>query len=280
MELIKESFTLNLYIMKLFGLYPPDNYKLLYKIHSIFLYVIFILPIPCLGCFYLLVDDSISLAVVADNAFLLAEMGCYIIKFLPFITNSKQIKTCINYIEKTQSCITTANEKKINDVCIKTCRRITKIFLMSVTAGVTSWSVKPLLLKTAKLPMDLWLPYKTTETFNFLVTYMYLVVAVAYAAFCSGVTNPLIAGLACLASGQLNIVKDSFQNQTKINARFIKSVIKHHYKILKFVREYQRCFSLVVFSQFAGSVLVICVSCLQIIMVSNKSIYTINNMFF
>lgn len=267
MELIEKSFALNLFIMKLFGLYPPDNYTLLYKIHSVFLYFFFILPIPCLGCFYLLVDDNVSLAVVADNAFLLAEMGCYIIKFLPFITKSEQIKNCINYIEKIQSCITVADEEKIHETCIITCRKITKIFLMSVTAGVTSWSVKPLLLKTAKLPMDLWLPYKTTGTFNFLVTYVYLVTAVAYAAFCSGVTNPLIAGLACLAAGQLKILKNNFKKQSNVNGKFIKSVINHHYKILKFVKEYQCCFSLVVFSQFAGSVLVICVSCLQIIMV-------------
>ncbi|RZB40831.1 7tm 6 domain containing protein, partial [Asbolus verrucosus] len=103
-----------------------------------------------------------------------------------------------------------------------------------------------------------------------------------------GVIDPLIAGLAYNATTQIKILKDNLQflseyadeeilknpktspteqtcitkNETIYNK--IRQSVDHHDAILNFVKEYEKCFSLVVFSQFAASVFVICFCCLQL----------------
>ncbi|XP_068909659.1 odorant receptor Or1-like [Tenebrio molitor] len=141
-----------------------------------------------------------------------AEMGCYIAKFLPFIVNGDQIKECIHYFDSPFFTVFGDAQKKILNDCKKICKRITTIFLVSVTVGLASWAVKPLFWKNYRLPIDVWFPFDPTSRLTiYSLIYTYLVIG-------------------------------------------------------NFVRNYEGCFSLVVFSQFVGSVIVICVSCLQLTM--------------
>ncbi|XP_063912188.1 odorant receptor 45b-like [Zophobas morio] len=56
------------------------------------------------------------------------------------------------------------------------------------------------------------------------------------------------------------------KNLTKqeIIIELVKKCISHHDEILKFVTEFEDCFSVVLFSQMAGTMFVICFSCLQL----------------
>ncbi|RZC35895.1 uncharacterized protein BDFB_003881 [Asbolus verrucosus] len=288
--IVKESFSVNLRVMRAFGLYPPKKHKCLYKLHGFFMYGLFIVSIVLLGCLYLLLEENIDIVQVADNAFLISEMGCYIIKLLPFINNGDQIKRCIHYFESPFFRVSSDKQKKIIDDCNRTCRKISSIFLIFVTCAVTSWAIKPFFWKHYRLPVDVWLPFDATSSPHiYYPVYSFLVLGVAYAAFSSGAIDPLIAGLACQATGQLQVLKDNLQylndyvdeeisskthlhceervTRSRIMYNKIKQCVDHHDAILNFVKEYEESFSLSVFSQFLGSIFVICVSCLQLSMV-------------
>jgi hypothetical protein len=174
---IEQSFYINLIVRRAFGLYPPDKHKYFYKLHAFLMYFAFIIPVPLFGCLYLLLDDNVDLTKVAENAFLLAEMGCYIAKFLPFIVNGDQIKECIHYFDSPFFTVFGDAQKKILNDCKKTCKRITTIFLVSVTGALSSWAVKPLFWKDYRLPIDVWFPLDPTSRLTiYSLIYTYLVI--------------------------------------------------------------------------------------------------------
>ena len=70
-----------------------------------------------------------------------------------------------------------------------------------------------------------------------MVNFFCGILEVSYAAFSSGVTDPLIAGLACQATGQLKVLKYNLQNLAKSANVYdsIKFCVDHHNAILKLV---------------------------------------------
>ncbi|RZB41587.1 7tm 6 domain containing protein, partial [Asbolus verrucosus] len=106
-------------------------------------------------------------------------------------------------------------------------------------------------------------------------------------ALSSGVIDPLLAGLVSHATNQIKVLQNNLQyldehaeekivnNSAKSTAekKLLKAVIisdkvrlcvSHHNAILDFVQVYEDTYSATVFVQFAASVLVICISCLQL----------------
>ena len=69
-----------------------------------------------------------------------------------------------------------------------------------------------------------------------MVNFFCGILEVSYAAFSSGVTDPLIAGLACQATGQLKVLKHNLQNLAKSANVYdsIKFCVDHHNAILKY----------------------------------------------
>ncbi|XP_068910308.1 odorant receptor Or1-like [Tenebrio molitor] len=287
-SVIEESFKVNLWGMKIFGLYPPDKHKGLYKVGTYIMYLLFIVPVPILESLNLFLQENLSFRQFADNAFLIAELGCFIPKFWPFVINGERIKRCIHYFDSPKFAVKRPEHEEIIQKCIKMCRNTTALFLASVTAGFISWSSRPISWKNHIFPTDLWLPFdpQTAPKSYICCVYTYLVLAVGYGAFTSGAVDPLIAGLAYQATSQIKILKDTLQHlgkyadkelATKYEANSsekgkvlhakIKNCVDHHSAILIFVKEYEECFSQVAFSQFVGGVMVLCVSCLQLTIV-------------
>nr|XP_015839893.1 PREDICTED: odorant receptor Or1-like [Tribolium castaneum] len=148
------------------------------------------------------------------------------------------------------------------------------------------WAVTPIAKGISKLPVEMWLPYDVNkDDKTYYLTYLFVVTGTANGAIASGVIDPLIAGLACQATGQLRILKNNLQYlwenvdkeisdsekdnalREKIMYDKIRSCILHHNSILNYVELFEDTYSSVVFTQFTASVLVICNACLQISMV-------------
>lgn len=75
------------------------------------------------------------------------------------------------------------------------------------------------------------------STKPFLVTINFRISGVSYAALSSGVTDPLIAGLACQCTGQLKILKYNLQNLDERGERIyekIRKCVDHHTAIIKY----------------------------------------------
>ncbi|RZB40832.1 7tm 6 domain containing protein, partial [Asbolus verrucosus] len=248
MSVIEESFGINLRVMKACCLYPPLTHGRWYKIKAYLMHLCFVMPVPTLGILYLLLKEDLDMERVNYNAGFLAQTTCFTTKLLPFIKEGHRIRKCIDYFNSSSFAVLNEKQKKIMDQCVKVCRRNTFIFLICVGGGVTSWATKPFFWE-----------------------------GVYFASVATGVIDPLIAGLAYHATSQIKILKDNLQHLSKyteegmskrnnmspsqrasIKAMImygkIRQSINHHNAILEFVKEYEDCFSSVVFSQFAASV--------------------------
>jgi hypothetical protein len=179
-SLIVQSFKVNLWGMKIFGLYPPDKYKHLYQVGTYIMYLLFIIPVPILECLNLVVQENLSFRHFADNAFLIAELGCYIPKFWPFVINGERTKRCIHYFDSPKFAVKRNEHEEIIQECIKTCRNTTALFLVSVTAGFISWSSRPISWKDHIFPTELWLPFdpRTAPKSYICGVYIYLVLGI------------------------------------------------------------------------------------------------------
>ncbi|XP_044259237.1 odorant receptor Or1-like [Tribolium madens] len=287
-SLAEQSFKINFRILKVTALYPPTKNKQLNQVLAYVMYLLFVVPVPILQVLNLLLQEKITFMQIIDNAFMIAELGCLIPKFWPFVHNNDCLVKCIHYFDSPVFEVRKNRHKELLQNCIKVCRAITIFFVVAVSSGFTSWSSRPISWENHIFPTDLWLPYDpkvAPKLYNFLV-YAYIVVAVGYSAYNNATIDPLISGLSYQATTQIKILKDNLQhlgedtedeynNQSVINrlpkseimyAKIVKCV-KHHNLILDFVKEYQYCFAQCAFSQIAGSVVVLCVSCLQLTIV-------------
>ncbi|KAJ3666963.1 hypothetical protein Zmor_002379 [Zophobas morio] len=256
--------------MKLFGLYPPEKPTRLFRIRSYLLYFVILIPVPALGALYIFLEEDQTR--IGDNGFVVAETACVIIKLMPFVVNGSQMKRCIHYLEDSSFEVAPDN-RKILEKSIYICRRNSKVFIVSIVVGNISFNLKPFLGEGRILPVDVWFPCSPTEnTKIYCIIFLMLSLGIGYMSLSNAAIDPLIGGLCCLASGHLQVLKNNLQNLHTKSAesssdtmkRNIKKCVKYHSAILSFIKEYERCFSSIVFSQFLASVVVVCFCCLQL----------------
>nr|XP_015840912.1 PREDICTED: odorant receptor Or1-like isoform X3 [Tribolium castaneum] len=288
--LVKKSFRVNLLVMQILGFYPPQKYKILYKTYAYVVYCAFTILIPVLAALNLLLGEDVDLEQISDNAFLVCQTGCFIIKFLPFVNNVAKIRNSLFMIECPLFHIYTKSQEYIIDECVATCRRNCRLFLTFCIITLINWSISPFFLPGNALPVEIWSPFehKASRKFYFW-SFVYVVAGVGNGAISSGVIDPLLAGLISHATSQLKLLKNnlqfldehaeekiaslniSFTERGTVKADFIYQQIKlcvnHHIAITEFVNVYENTYSSVAFIQFAASVVVICISCLRLSMV-------------
>ncbi|XP_063911601.1 putative odorant receptor 92a [Zophobas morio] len=209
------------------------------------------------------------------------QTTCFITKFLPFLLDGQRMKNCIFYLENAAFQTSRNNHTTIINECIGICRRNSLVFFAGSVVAASVWATKPLLWKRRDFPVNVWLPFDAkANIFIFSFTYLIIALGPFIAGLLTGVVDPLIAGLIYHATSQIKILKDNLQNLSdcakhKVNSakdatkeevmiEALKKCITHHDEILRFLKEFEDCFSLVLFSQIAGAIFVICFCCVQI----------------
>jgi hypothetical protein len=174
--LVRKTFALNLRVLQFFGLYPSRNYKTLYKTYAYIFYFIFIVPPPILTSLYFVFGENVDLALVAQNAFAIAETGCFVFKLLQFIKNAEKIRKCIYMMENSIFLTYTQAQEHIIDEYISVCTRNSYFFLFFCILTAVSWAIVPLFGKEYKLPIDIWLPYDITSGGrSYILSYIFIV---------------------------------------------------------------------------------------------------------
>ncbi|KAJ3643965.1 hypothetical protein Zmor_026645 [Zophobas morio] len=283
--IITQSFQFNLFVLKAFYLYPPEKQTYLYKIRTLILYVLCVVAVPTISIINLISSEDLNVERANYNAAFLVQATSFITKFLPFVIHGQKIKKCITYFESFKT--DKENHQMILNDCIRICRRNTFGFFVCVVGGGISWVSKPFFWKDRSFPIDVWLPFDaTTNNFVYFCVYLFVATGPLVSSLITGVTDPLIAGLAYHATTQMKILKHNLRNLgeilqvgstesniQKIIYNEIKKCIDHHETILKFVKDYEDCFSWVVFSQISASVFVVCFCCLQLSKVETLDYY-------
>lgn len=188
-DLVSRSIGINIMGLRIFGLYPPDchKYKNIYKIHTYTMYITCIVSVPLLGALNLLLSPNLSLKQIADNAFLIAELGCFIPKLWPFVRHAERLKNCINFFQSPVFSVTRTEHQRIENECVQMCKRATAIFFLCVCFGFASWSSRPISWAGHTFPTEIWLPFdpKNAPKSYIATVYLYLVIGTFISALIS-----------------------------------------------------------------------------------------------
>jgi hypothetical protein len=137
--------------------------------------------VPFLTILNFIVEEHLDILQLNNTATFLSETICWIIKLLPFLVNGQRIKKCINYFGDsyftTLLCGDTDRKNIINN-CIQVCRRNSLIFLTGVIGGLASFIIKPLFLNSQRLPLNMWLPFRTSENWIYIAVYLFLAIGI------------------------------------------------------------------------------------------------------
>lgn len=172
----EKSFKVNLWIMKLFYLYPPESYSLSFRVQAWLFYLFLVLLIPTLTLVNLFCKNNFNENSLQINLVFVVQSFGYIIMYLPFLLNGKKLKTCIDFCNL--SCLNNlkTNQKITITECVKSCQLNTSMYLVFCTGAVAVWGARPLALEGRHFPVDVWLPFKAEENVGvFYVTFLYIV---------------------------------------------------------------------------------------------------------
>jgi hypothetical protein len=137
--------------------------------------------VPSLTILNFIVEEHLDILQLNNTATFLSETICWIIKLLPFLTNGQRIKKCINYFGdtyfKAMLCGDTERKNIINN-SIEVCRRNSLVFLVGVIGGLASFIIKPLFLNSQRLPLNMWLPFRTSENWIYIAVYLFLAIGI------------------------------------------------------------------------------------------------------
>ncbi|KAJ3666978.1 hypothetical protein Zmor_002392 [Zophobas morio] len=269
------SFSLNIRLLKIIGVYPSDNYKTVHKIYGYVLYIVAIVPVAVCGLLHF--TCTADLTKFKNNDFVMIGIIFYPIKFFPCLIHRNKIKHCIHYYDHFDYNFLTHDHQKIIEECISTCRRNSKIFVIGCAAAVTGF-IGQTLMNLEQLSLDIWLPKFVLEKPVYFYCAQFLIVtSTIYSGFFCGSIDPLMGELCYHATTQIRIVKEILQHfdqqrsvlknlEAKSRGIFmeIKKCVRHHQTIQNFVQEFQDCFSMVIFTQFVASSFVMAFVCFQL----------------
>ncbi|XP_063913043.1 odorant receptor Or1-like [Zophobas morio] len=280
---ITESFSIVITIYRFLGLYPTRNQS---KLRKIWVYGLYFSQVTTTILLFVnfVVEGHSDPATTNQMGIFFSEAVASCLKSVPFLRNGHRIKSCINYFGDPEFETKSNEEKKIVDECVGICRRNVKIYFVAVLVTVICWSSVPLFQKVRRLPIDVWLPYDLQNPVLYFLSYTFLLAVGMYLGFVGQMMGPLIGGLAYHATCQLKILKHNLRNLIQYsehysNAEFesvfgrVKRSIIQHNKILKFISDFENCFSFCVFCELAASMFGLCFSCVGLTMVSLASMY-------
>lgn len=177
MKIVLKTFKFHLTVLRLVGMYPPTQHKTLYKIFAYFMYFFFIVPVPVCGGMHLFQQQDLNINEIANNAFLVCELGCFIVKMLPFMNNGDEIRRCIYTMECPIFSACSEKQAAVIHEFSRISKRIYKVYVSLCMISVAFWAIKPMFFEETRLPLDIWLPYTDPlrNTKIYVVSYIMLV---------------------------------------------------------------------------------------------------------
>lgn len=161
--LIEQSFKFNLWILKLFYLYPDQNYSFFFKLKACLLHLLLVVPTPVLAILHLLLNNNWDINRVKYNAPFLAQAIGFVFKFMPFVYNSNQLKQCILLCNGSFLSEVEQHQTIILNKCIQSCKTNTRLFCTFCVGALCTWTTKPIVWKGRNFPVDIWLPFDAKQ---------------------------------------------------------------------------------------------------------------------
>ncbi|KAJ3664418.1 hypothetical protein Zmor_008591 [Zophobas morio] len=269
----KESFVIIRRIMQIIRWYPPEKKSTLYLAEGYTIHFLLLVLVTSLVAVEMYLEKGYDDLV---QVMYLCETICYSIKVLPFLNGNDRIKKCISFFDGEEFRPRDYIEEEILNQSVFLCQVMSKFYIVSIICAEIAYAFPALLADKFELPIPIWLPYSaTSNSLIYGATYLYLVIAVVYSGFATSLLDPLIGGLTFQAVSRLKILKHRIQNPENVAEHTsnkillpsdiyqeLASCIELHNAILKFVNEYEECFSWSIFNQLVATTYVLCFICI------------------
>lgn len=178
LTLTEFCFGMNLKIIKFIGYYPPQKYRVLYKIYSYVVYFVIVIPIPTLMIVFLLTQKELDMETISNSAFPICELGSFIFRLPRFILDCDKIHKSISLVELPIFLTYSKNQELIIiKKCIFRYHRYIKVYLGFCIAAWICWTIAPLFANKYILPVNIWVPVDISQGgIPYICFYVYLVI--------------------------------------------------------------------------------------------------------
>ncbi|KAJ8943735.1 hypothetical protein NQ318_007183 [Aromia moschata] len=96
----EKSFSGNVKLLKLFGLYPYSSCPKIYPFYAYTFYVLFTCPTPILCIVNLFFLEEKTLQRIVDTFFMITQIGILIVKLLPFKNNPEGVSASMEWLNR------------------------------------------------------------------------------------------------------------------------------------------------------------------------------------
>ncbi|RZC31748.1 7tm 6 domain containing protein, partial [Asbolus verrucosus] len=276
----KHTIRINILILKLVGLWPPEDesYKFncytFYAIISINLFINGQNFFQTMNIFLVFPD----LEALAETIFVTLTELLASVKIYYFARNMGLLKKLM--IELNSEIFQPKSDKQI--ILIKPSLfswTVTYIvFWVPVVSTLFFWAIFPIMdgsVKVYRLPFSAWYPFNTKISPWYELTYIYQVISVCFLAIANMNMDTLIAGFLMYVGAQCDILCDDVKSlRGSLGCEFAEKLvvcIQHHRILVKFAEDCNKFFNMIVLGQFFTSVVTIGLAMFRLTLVAPTS---------
>ncbi|RZC38603.1 7tm 6 domain containing protein, partial [Asbolus verrucosus] len=258
----KITIKINILILKLVGLWPQEDesYRFnLYTFYSIISINIFINAhnfFQTMNIFFVYSDlEALTATIFVTLTDVLAS-----VKAFYFTQNMKILKKLM--INLNSEIFQPKSDRQLILITpgLNSWKAIYAAFWAPVATTLFLWAIFPILdgsVKQQRLPFSAWYPYNSKISPLYEITYMYQVISIWFLATANLNMDTLIAALMMYIGTQCDILCDDLRNlRDCIGSEFNRKLVQciQHYKtIVKFAKNCNKFFNMVVLGQFFTS---------------------------
>ncbi|XP_015839074.1 odorant receptor Or1 [Tribolium castaneum] len=274
---LRNAFSLERKLMLVVGFYPKrDNkHEILYWLSAFFNLLISYGQLTTM--IIQMVFDRSDLSKLTESLLYFFTHFTFLCKLLNFQYYSKDLIEIENFLTDPIFYGYSFEQLDIIKAKIRSCAFISNAFRICCTFTCSFYCLVPFIDESRKkiLPLPGWFPYDTTN--YYYSTFFVQSLSLFISAYCNTAIDILTWKLITLASAQFEILKE---NLTKIDYEggfnetkgALVRCITHHAKIVNYTERVEAIFSKGIFLQLFGSVIVICTTGFQLIVVPIPSV--------
>ncbi|RZB40289.1 7tm 6 domain containing protein, partial [Asbolus verrucosus] len=252
----KSTIKINIFILKLMGLWPGTNdsrSSRLYTIYTVITIVFFLYGSVSLQILYVVLIRT-NLETLTRLLFVLMTKSLVCVKAFCLMQNTKIIQRLIKNMNKDLFQVKTINHWNLIQPALLIWKMTYFTFWLLATSTIFMWSISPILDKSFKeyqLPFPALYPYDTQKSPFYEITYVHQVIGVFIVGTTDSNLDTLISALMTFVGAQCDILCDNLRNidYKKFNEQ-LKTCMRHHKEILSFAAESNHFFNMIVLGQF------------------------------
>nr|UTN00918.1 odorant receptor [Semanotus bifasciatus] len=214
-----------------------------------------------------------------------------ICKLVNFVSHKKEILELELILEHPLFTTVSAEEEKILKRSLKNLRVVTTVYKFLSVLAVSLYGICPLIdsdEKTPKYPLPGWFPFNADD--YYWEVYIFEAVEISICAWFNSGLDQLLVIMMALGEAQFEVLKyrltnvaanmnEDAMNEDLVQERLKKCII-HHELIIRFVALTNSIFSKGTLVQFMSSVVVICLTGFQMVIISIRSVQFVERIAF